>query len=60
MDRLIEVARALVRPVIAYLFTFAVVYGLVSGKIAWTEFLMIYGPIVGFYFGEKSALKKQE
>ncbi len=60
MDKFIEVARALVRPLITYLFSFAVVYGLVSGRIAWGEFLMIYGPIVGFWFGEKSALKKQE
>lgn len=60
MDRFIDTARALVRPAITYLFSFAVVYGLVTGRIAWSEFLMIYGPIVGFWFGEKSALKRQE
>jgi hypothetical protein len=59
MDKFIEVVRALVRPAITIAFTAAVVFGLVMGRIAWGEFLMIYGPIIGFWFGEKSALKRQ-
>ena len=59
MDKFIDLIRALVRPSITYAFSAAVIYGLVIGQIAWSEFLMIFGPILGFWFGEKSALKKQ-
>ena len=51
----IQAARDLVRPTVTYLFTIAILYGAVIGQIEWRDLLIIYGPIIGFWFGERKA-----
>ncbi len=48
---------ALVRPIISLVFTFAVWAGFFMGRISGDVLLGIYGTIIGFWFGERSALK---
>lgn len=52
-----EDIRAMVRPVISLIFTVAVVAGFFRRQISGDVIVGILGPIIGFWFGEKSALK---
>ncbi len=63
--RVVAGLRASIRSMVTILLTLAflamVGYGISSGKANWsamfTTFLAVYGPILGFWFGEHSALK---
>jgi hypothetical protein len=57
LNLFIQAARDLVRPVVTYSFTVAVIYGAVIGQIEWKDLMMVYGPIIGFWFGERKAKK---
>ena len=50
--------KTLVRPLMALAFTGATIYLAVVGKIEPGELMTVTGIIVGFYFGERSALKQ--
>lgn len=52
--------RKLVRPFVAVALTLTVVALFAAGKIESREILPIFAVIVGFYFGERSALKKPD
>lgn len=49
--------RKLVRPFITFCFVGATIYLYVTGKLSAKSILQITGIIIGFYFGERSALK---
>ena len=51
-------AKEFVRPFIGYVFTLTIAYLGITGKIKPIEMIALYGPVVGFYFGERAALKK--
>ena len=53
----IQVLRASVRPVTTYLFSIAIFYLVISGRLDWTYLVSLYGPIIGFWFGERNANK---
>ncbi len=55
---MVEIIRGLVRPFVTALFTVAVCYGFTQGKIDLTHMLALYGPILGFWFGDRSASKR--
>ncbi len=46
-----------VRPTISILFTVAVIGGFFMGKVSGEVLTGMLGPIIGFWFGERSALK---
>ena len=50
--------RKLVRPFIAICLTCVVAYLAITDKLKPVEVIALYGPMVGFYFGERTALKK--
>ena len=52
--------RKLVRPFIGIVLTSVIAYLGITGKLKPIEVVALYGPIVGFYFGERSAAKKIE
>ena len=52
--------RKLVRPFIAVAFTLTTVGLFATAKIEAREIIPIFAVLVGFYFGERSALKKPE
>lgn len=52
--------KKLVRPFIAVSFTLTTVALLITGKLEAREVLTITAVIIGFYFGERSALKNPE
>lgn len=52
--------RKLVRPFIAVAFTLATVALFAAGRLESREILPIVALITGFYFGERSALKKPD
>ena len=54
---MVEIIRKLVRPFIALSLTCSVIYLAVLGKIDAKELLGYVGIVIGFYFGERSALK---
>ena len=47
-----------VRPVITYALTAVICYLTVKGKVSEQFLLGAYGTMLGFYFGERSALKR--
>jgi len=49
--------RALVRPMVTFGMTGAVIYGVIQGIIGYDVIVGIMASILGFYFGERSALK---
>ena len=53
----IEHIRALVRPTISLSLTTCVIVLALKGTVPWEALLGLLGPIIGFYFGEKAALK---
>ena len=53
----VQILRASVRPVTTYLFSIAIFYLAIIGKLDWTYLVSLYGPIVGFWFGERNASK---
>lgn len=46
----------MIRPIISIVFTIAIWVGFFMGKIDGDILLGIYGTIIGFWFGERSAL----
>lgn len=52
-----QVLRASVRPVITFAFTAALFVGLAKGVVPWEMVAGIFASIIGFWFGERSALK---
>lgn len=52
--------RSIVRPIISFCLIFTLSYLFISGGIEARELLILIGPIIGFYFGERSALKKPD
>lgn len=59
LPRAVQILRASVRPVVTYIFTIAILVLVIKGKIEWSYVVAIYGPIVGFWFGERAMLKSQ-
>ena len=53
-----QIVRAMVRPAISLSLTVAVIWGAVAGHIEFRDLVLLLGPVVGFYFGERSALKR--
>jgi len=49
-----------VRPFIAFILVGTLAYLFISGQIESKELLPTVGLVIGFYFGERSALKKPE
>ena len=54
----IEHIMALVRPTISLSLTACLIVLALKGTVPWEAILGLLGPIIGFYFGEKAALKK--
>jgi len=54
---MVNIVRKLIRPFIAVAFVLASIYLFIAGKIDPMQILQITGIIIGFYFGERSALK---
>ena len=54
---MVETIRSLVRPFIAFCFIGSITILTLMGKIDPNEILQTGGIIVGFYFGERAALK---
>lgn len=57
MENLVEIAKQLVRPMIAVCLMGILVFYAVTGKITEQNVLSLTGMIIAFYFGERSALK---
>ena len=55
---MVEATRKLVRPFIAVAFVAMVGWLVYQGSIEPKDILAMLGLIIGFYFGERSALKK--
>lgn len=55
---MVDTIRGLIRPFIAFCFIGIVTVLAILGKIEPAEILQTTGIIVGFYFGERAALKK--
>lgn len=52
--------KSMIRPIISIVFTIAIWVGFFMGKIDGNILLGIYGTIIGFWFGERSALNVPE
>lgn len=52
-----EAFNALVRPIVAFAFTAAVIYGFVVGKVAEQSFMGIATMVIAFYFAAREATK---
>ena len=57
---MVETLKEIVRPVLAFMFGGAAVYGFAVGIIAADAFLALVGVIVTFYFEEKAREKLHE
>jgi hypothetical protein len=51
--------RSLIRPFIAVVVVATLMYLFVSGKLESNQLLTLSGPIIGFYFGERAAKKRE-
>lgn len=58
MDKVTENIKSLMRPFIAFSFVVGTIVLYLMGKIESQSILQTTGIIVGFYFGERAALKK--
>lgn len=56
----IETIRSLIRPFIAVATVGTLMYLFITGKIESTQLLTLAGPVIGFYFGERAAKKRNE
>jgi len=55
----IEVVRALIRPFIAVSVVGTLMGLFIVSRLEAKELLILAGPIIGFYFGERAAEKRQ-
>jgi len=53
MTEWLELIRGLVRPFVTTTLTILVIYMAIIGKMEPKEVLLLYGPILGFWFGSK-------
>ncbi len=60
LPRGIQVLRACVRPLITLGFSAAIFIGVALGTIDWSYLVALYGPILGFWFGERNISKVLE
>lgn len=58
MTEIVELIKSLVRPFIALSFVLGTIALYLTGKIEAQSILQTTGIIIGFYFGERAALKK--
>ena len=58
MTKIAEIIKSLIRPFIAISFVLATIILYLMGKIEAQSILQITAIIIGFYFGERAALKR--
>lgn len=56
-DKFLDIARAIVRPFVTLVGWAALTYLVVTQKITAGEYLALYGPILGFWFGTRGSIK---
>ena len=57
---MMEKIKTLVRPIIALSFVGVACYLFITGKLKPEDVLPITGIVIGFYFGERAAIKKEK